>query len=170
MRCDDKHTMTTQKQIKEWILEAQEIFNRFMPSSISPEIHIVNDKTVFKTRADIVTRLHSKQTNIDEGNYTSIMETIHGEKGDAILIQQKYIQDPKENPYAEVYFRRFLWHEYGHCYAAHFENTTENFFRFYEPGIEKEKAKQEGYWMWSEFIAEAIALYVDEQHCQIDNK
>lgn len=24
--------------------------------------------------------------------------------------------------------------------------------------------------MWSEFIAEAIALYVEEQHCRIDNK
>ena len=35
-------SMTTQKQIKEWIPTAVEIFQRFMPCPEIPEIHIVN--------------------------------------------------------------------------------------------------------------------------------
>lgn len=88
--------MVTQKQIKAWIPEALSIFKKYMPPFPGmdcipiPEIHIVSDRTVFQTRRKLVARLRSQQTEIDEGQYTSIMEMIHGEYGDAILIQQKY--------------------------------------------------------------------------------
>lgn len=146
--------MVTQRQIKAWIPEALAIFQRFMPPFPGmdtipiPEIHIVSDKTVFPTRKMLVAKLRSRQTDIDEEHYTSIMEMIHGDLGDAILI----------------------WHELGHYYAIHNECRSDDLHRFNNPGLAAERAKQEGYWMWSEFIAEAIALYVEEQHCRIDNK
>lgn len=94
--------MVTQKQIKAWIPEALAIFQRFMPPFPGmdtipiPEIHIVSDKTVFPTRKMLVAKLRSRQTDIDEDHYTSIMEMIHGDLGDAILIWQKYIPDPQK--------------------------------------------------------------------------
>lgn len=168
--------MVTQKQIKAWIPEALAIFQRFMPPFPGmdtipiPEIHIVSDKTVFPTRKMLVAKLRSRQTDIDEDHYTSIMEMIHGDLGDAILIWQKYIPDPQKIPLADDYFCHYLWHELGHYYAIHNECRSDDLHRFNNPGLAAERAKQEGYWMWSEFIAEAIALYVEEQHCRIDNK
>ena len=103
--------MVTQKQIKAWIPEALAIFQRFMPPFPGmdtipiPEIHIVSDKTVFPTRKMLVAKLRSRQTDIDEDHYTSIMEMIHGDLGDAILIWQKYIPDPQKIPLADDYFR-----------------------------------------------------------------
>ena len=39
-----------------------------------------------------------------------------------------------------------------------------NLYRFNDQALSEEKAKQEGYWFWSEFIAESISLHVEEQH------
>lgn len=168
--------MVTQKQIKAWIPEALSIFQKYMPPFPGmeyipiPEIHIVSDRTIFQTRRELVDRLHSQQTEIDEDQYSSIMEMIHGEYGDAILIHQKYIPDPKKIPLADDYFSHYLWHELGHYYAIHNECAAENLHRFNNPGLSADRIRQEGYWMWSEFIAETIALYVEEQHCRIDNR
>ena len=163
--------MSTQKEIKEWIPRAVEIFRRFMPPTDvpMPSIHVVSDRTLFQTRARLVEKVRCHQASCDEQNYDAAMETLHGELGDAIIIRQKYVPSPKEIPLAECYFQHFFWHELGHFYAIHHECRSSYLHRFCDQELSDERAKQEGYWFWSEFIAEAIALYVDEQHCRIDN-
>lgn len=102
--------MVTQKQIKAWIPEALSLFQKYMPPFSgmgyipTPEIHIVSDRTLFQTRRELMNRLRSQQTEIDEEQYSSITEMIHGEYGDAILIHQKYIPTPKKIPLADDYF------------------------------------------------------------------
>ncbi len=94
--------MTTQKQIREWIPSAGAIFRKYMPDMGEiPEIHIVSERTLFQTRKELVERLQSAQKNTDEENYTSVMEMIHGEKGDAILIRQRCIPSPEKDNMVE---------------------------------------------------------------------
>ena len=163
--------MVTQKQIKAWVPTAIQIFKKFMPPTDVPfpSVHIVSEKTLFATRARLAEQVQCQQKNCDERYYDSIMETLHGDLGDAILIQQKYVSDPKTSKAAEIKFQHFFWHELGHFYAIHHECQESNLHRFNNQELSDEQAKQEGYWFWSEFIAEAIACYVDEQHCRIDN-
>lgn len=97
------------------------------------------------------------------------MEMLHGELGDAIIIRQKCVPSSKEIPLAECQSQHFFWHELGHFYAIHHECHSSNLNRFSDQKLSEERAKQEGYWFCSEFIAESIALYVDEQHRRIDN-
>ena len=163
--------MVTQKQIKDWLPTAIEIFQRFMPPTdvLFPSVHIVSDKTVFPTRAKLVEKVRCHQRICDEEYYDSVMEMLHGDLGDAILIQQKYLPDPKTYQVAEIKFKHFLWHELGHFYAIHHECKENDLHRFNNQELSDEQAKQEGYWFWSEFIAEAIACYVEEQYCRTDN-
>lgn len=163
--------MATQRQIKQWIPAAIDIFRKYIPMDDLPEIHIVSDRTLFKTRREIISRLGSHTHQVepdDEDRYDSIMEMIHGEFGNAVLIRQEDVPDPREHRYAEVGFQRMFWHELGHFVAITSEKTNLN--RFNDPGLADEREKQEGYWLWSEFVAEAIALYVDWKRCSIDNR
>ena len=156
--------MTTQKQIKEWIPTAVEIFQRFMPCPEIPEIHIVSEKTLFKKRAEIVERLQAKQKNASPETYDIVMEMIHGDLGNAILIRQKYITSPERSHHAEEEFSHYLWHELGHFLAM--TSETGNMSRFMDQSRRvdfsnlPEFSKREGYWFWSEFIAESIANHV----------
>ena len=156
--------MTTQKQIKEWIPTAVEIFQRFMPCPEIPEIHIVSEKTLFKKRAEIVERLQAKQKNASPETYDIVMEMIHGDLGNAILIRQKYITSPERSHHAEEEFSHYLWHELGHFLAM--TSETGNMGRFMDQSRRvdfsnlPEFSKREGYWFWSEFIAESIANHV----------
>lgn len=157
-------SMTTQKQIKEWIPAAVETFQRFMPCPQIPEIHILSENTLFKKRAAIVERIQSKQKNAPPEGYSAIMEMIHGDMGDAILIRQKYITSPERSRRAEEEFSHYLWHELGHYVAITSDN--DNLVRFMDQSRQvdfsdpPEFAKREGYWFWSEFIAESIANHV----------
>ena len=104
--------MITQKQIKEWIPDALETFQSIMPpiSKPYPEIqdfHIASSSTLLKIRTALVAQTKSLNPNMKDP-YTSIMETLHGEGGTAILIYQKYC------PESQVQFNHFLWHELGH--------------------------------------------------------
>lgn len=156
--------MTTQKQIKEWIPAAVETFQRFMPCPQIPEIHILRENTLFKKRAAIVERIQSKQKNAPPEGYSAIMEMIHGDMGDAILIRQKYITSPERSRRAEEEFSHYLWHELGHYVAITSDN--DNLVRFMDQSRRvdfsnlPEFSKREGYWFWSEFIAESIANHV----------
>jgi len=163
--------VATQKKIQAWLPNAIQIFQKFMPPTNVPfpSIHIVSNKTVFATRAKLVEQIRCHQKECDKEHYDSVMEMLHGDLGDAILIQQKYLPDPKKYPMAEDKFRHFLWHELGHFYAIRHECQGSDLHRFNNQELFDEQAKQEGYWFWSEFIAEAIACYVEEQHCSIDN-
>lgn len=164
--------MATKKQIQAWIPSAKEIFCSHMdiPLATLPEIHIVSKKEVLPVRSTLVEKTGCHQRNIDVKRYESIMETLHGDLGDAILVQQSLIPSPKQNPMAQFLFQHFLWHEFGHFYAIHHECPSKNLYRFNDQALSKEKAKQEGYWFWSEFIAESISLHVEEQHHSIDNR
>ncbi len=159
--------MITKKQILDWVDSAVAIFTQFMPNvGTIPEIHIATDRIILNTRAELVKRLKSHQENTSD-EYTSIMETIHGELGNAILISQTKIQDLDGNHLAFHYFCLFFWHEMGHFYAIKNEKT--NMHRFFDQELNPENAKQEGYWFWAEFIAQSIAYRVDELDCSINN-
>lgn len=159
--------MITQKQILEWVDSATSMFKQFMPEVGNiPEIHIATDRIILKTRAELVKRLKSHQENISE-EYSSIMEMIHGELGDAILISQTKLQELEVNNLAFHYFNLFYWHEMGHFYAIKNEKT--NMHRFFDQELNPESIKQEGYWFWAEFIAQSIAYRVDELNCSINN-
>lgn len=74
-----------------------------------PETHIATDRIILKARAELVKRLKSHQENTSD-EYNSIMEMIHGELGDAILISQTRLQELEANNLAFHYFCLFYWH------------------------------------------------------------
>ena len=162
----------TQKQIREWLPENLEIFFRFMPPCPKPppKVYVCSEKTFFVRRRKLTERLRATKFDIDEKRHDAMMELIHGDLGDAILIRQPYIASLRESPMAHTLFQRFLWHELGHYYAINCECSTEDLHRFNDPANAEDPVKQEGYWFWSEFVAEAISFRVDELHCRIDNK
>ena len=155
--------MASIQQIKKWQSEAIEIFTSYFPLDFLPEIHIANERNLIATRDNILIDLESETAHVDRHEYDSIMETIKGKYGWAILINQKDIPTPSQNPNADYYFYHFLWHELGHFLAIKSETT--DLHRYNNPGLADDthanRAKQEGYWFWSEFIAEAISNHVD---------
>lgn len=180
--------MITQKQMRLWIPEAISIFKKYMPvdtlpGGTLPEIYIGAPRNILKLRAELVEKTKSHQFNTPDP-YDSIMEMIHGDAGDAILIQQKLVL---EGNMADINFCHTLWHELGHYFAIYSECDDRDEYgasalhHYNNPGLQEDEEgsqnqqypptrhKQEGYWFWSEFIAEVIANYVDEQHCSIDN-
>lgn len=152
--------MATVKQIKEWIPQAIDIFTTYFPLDFIPEIHIANEKDLITKRNKILSDLESETARVDRYEYDSALETIMGKNGWAILINQKAIPTPSKNPNAAETFYHFLWHELGHFLAIKSETT--DLHRFNNPGLADpaDRAKQEGYWFWSEFIAESIANHV----------
>ncbi|MCD7825485.1 MAG: hypothetical protein LUH14_05935 [Clostridiaceae bacterium] len=168
--------MITQSQLKLWIPEATEIFKRYMPPTTLPPIYIGAPRNILKLRAELVVKTQSHQVNHPDP-YDSVMEMIHGDAGDAILIQQKLVYTGRG---AEDHFYHCLWHELGHYFAIKYEcddldeHGSSALHRYNDPGLQgdllsTDRYKQEGYWFWSEYIAESIANYVEEQHCRIDN-
>ena len=145
--------MTTQKQIKEWIPEALSAFQSIMPpiSTPYPEMRIASATTLGKVRAALVEKTGSPNVNM-KTPYTSMMETLHGNGGTAILIFQKICPD------TQAEFNHALWHELGHFYAISTEE--ESFFRLAGQGLDEDRIRQTGYWLWNEFVAECIANHV----------
>lgn len=88
--------MISQKQIKEYIPGAVEAFREVMPpiDVPYPEIRIASATTLKKVRAELLEVTGSTNFNVAEP-YTSVMETIHGVKGDAVLVYQKYCPEGK---------------------------------------------------------------------------
>lgn len=158
--------MITQSQIREWISDALLIFEIYMPvnelSRPLPQIYIGSPKTITSLRAALVKQTGSLQT---KASGTAIMEMIHGGNGDAILIQQKLILDPERFKDARRDFIHQLWHELGHFFAINAETT--NLFRYFNEDWtctnSPDRSKQEGYWMWAEFVAEAISFHVESE-------
>ena len=102
--------MASKKQIHTWIPSAKEIFCSHMdiPVDALPEIHIVSKKELLPMRSALVERTGCHQKNIDVKRYESIMEMLHGDSGDAVIIQQSLIPSPTKNPMAECCFHHFL--------------------------------------------------------------
>ena len=83
--------MITQKKIKEWIPGAVAAFRAVMPpiDKEYPAVYIASEATQYKVRDEPV-RLTGSTSYETNTPYSAIMEYIHGNKGDAILIYQKH--------------------------------------------------------------------------------
>lgn len=154
---------------------AKEQFQKIMPDlGISyPPVYTSTASSYSRTRRKIVKNIGCPHT---EEPPDSIMEYIHGDNGNAILIRRELIADlPVHNEHElRIHFEHFFWHELGHFYAINAE--TDNLHRYNDPGLvddspvydaaidgcgySSERKKQEGYWFWQEFIAEVIANHV----------
>lgn len=168
--------MLTQSEIKKWCGAALYIFKNFMPDVYDiPEVHIVTDKLIIKKRSEIAKRLKAPERAISLRDYDVLMEMVHGECGDAIIIKQTSVNNLlKTIPEYEKLrsFCLFFWHELGHFYAIKKEKDDLHRFNdavFSEDDFES-NLKQEGYWFWSEFIAQCIAYHVDFMNCSVNNK
>ena len=103
--------MISQRQMNAWIPQAIDDFKAVMPpiDVPFPEIHILSRTTQETKRAEIVDRLRSPQVNQGE---PAMMETLHGDAGDAILIYQKYFrEDPYDPDDSRITFQHYLRHE-----------------------------------------------------------
>lgn len=151
---------------------AYDIFKRIMPpiNTPLPQLYIANGRNFRKIREQALSDIACPYKEIPADD--SIMEYIHGEKGGAILIRQNLLPDNSEQN-----FCWFLWHELGHWYAINSER--DNLHRYNDPdlldnisladrikGVDTTvlQLKQEGYWFWQEFIAEAISKYVSGKY------
>ena len=161
-----------EKTVMFWAEEAIELFNQIMPpiSTPFPPVYTSTASSYSRTRKKIVKNIGCPHK---EEPPDSIMEYIHGEIGNAILIRRELIADlPVQDDYElHIHFEHFFWHELGHFYAINSE--TNDLHRYNHPGLvddspvydaaidgcglSSERKKQEGYWFWQEFIAEAIS-------------
>lgn len=115
--------MIAQKQIRLWIPEALSIFKKFMPATPLPPIYIGAPSNILTLRAELVEKTKSHQVNTPE-TYDSVMEMIHGDAGDAILIQQKLVYAGEG---ADGHFCHCLWHHAAYekqAFAALFWGKT----------------------------------------------
>ena len=158
-----------------WASIAKEQFQQIMPDLDIPypPVYTSTASSYSRIRRKIVKNIGRPHT---EEPPDSIMEYIHGENGNAILIRRELIADlPVHNEHElRIHFEHFFWYELGHFYAINAE--TNNLHRYNEPGLiddsplydaaidgcgySSERRKQEGYWFWQEFIAEAISNHV----------
>lgn len=149
-----------------------DIFKRIMPpiNTPLPQLYIANGRNFRKIREQALSDIACPYKEMPADD--SIMEYIHGEKGGAILIRQNLLPDNSEQN-----FCWFLWHELGHWYAINSER--DDLHRYNDPdlldnisladrikGVDTTvlRLKQEGYWFWQEFIAEAISKYVSGKY------
>ena len=158
-----------------WAAVAKEEFQQIMPDLgiPFPPVYTSTASSYSRTRKKIVKSIGCPHT---EEPPDSIMEYIHGENGNAILIRRELVADLPVHSDSQLhfYFEHFYWHELGHFYAINAE--TDNLHRYNEPdlvddshlydaaidgcGYSSERKKQEGYWFWQEFIAEVISNHV----------
>ena len=160
---EEKNNMISQKLIKEWLPSAIDTFKSVMPpiSKPYPEISIASPATLVKTREALVARTGTPNVNM-KNPYTSMMETLHGPRGDAILIYQKHCPETKSE------FNHSFWHELGHFYAV--SSETENFSYLAGQTLDTDTVRQTGYWLWNEFIAESISNSVSSKVSGIDRE
>lgn len=158
-----------------WAKIAEEQFEQIMPDLgiPFPPVYTSTASSYSRIRRKIIKSIGCPHT---EEPPDSIMEYIHGETGNAILIRRELVADlpVHDNFELRAYFEHFFWHELGHFYAINAE--TDDLHRYNAPGLiddsplydaaidgcghSSERKKQEGYWFWQEFIAEVIANHV----------
>ena len=148
--------MISQKQINEWIPETFEIFKRVMdlPDMQEPKIYIGSRTTYEKARAAALEYTGCTRVNKKSSDDT-VMEYIGGDKGQAILIQQRFC--PKE----KVDFQCCLWHELGHFLSEYMDGYSKY---TKEKLSDDEFVENIGYDAISEFIADAVSNYVYEKN------
>ena len=151
--------MISQKQMNEWVPKAVEHFQSVMPpiNCPYPQYKIVTDRTADSIRASLLEQTGS-QAVIRSG--TAAMETLHGPRGDAIIIYQKRFNSQLFRGGGEDMFRHFYWHELGHFYSLNKADPSLLRFADQKPHPDEYEALL-GYAFWTEFIAEVIACKVE---------
>ncbi|MCD7825922.1 MAG: hypothetical protein LUH14_08180 [Clostridiaceae bacterium] len=159
--------MKTQQKIRKWIPSARMVFKTYMHSGDRPTAYLAGPKVVLTKRAELVAKTHCPQVDPPDP-YDLPMELLHGEGGDAILVNQQAVPDVNG---AVMIFCHMFWHELAHYFAIYNECPGGNLYRFNSTdypstlsGQDQKDAvvKQAGYWFWYDFIAESIATYVDD--------
>ena len=105
-----------------WAKIAVEQFERIMPDLgiPFPPVYTATASSYSRIRRKIIKSVGCPHT---EEPPDSIMEYIHGETGNAILIRRELVADlPVHDDFElRVYFEHFFWHELGHFYAINAE-------------------------------------------------
>lgn len=157
--------MISQNLINEYIPGAVNTFKKVMPpiSTPYPIIRIASAETLKSVRSELV-ELTGSTSSSNTAPFKSVMETFHGDKGDAILIYQKNCPEDQDE------FNHFLWHELGHFYSI--ANDVNNLHHLIneELSVGEANLRHIGYWFWCEFVAESISNYVEEKACPIDKE
>lgn len=160
-----------EKLQREWIPGAVHCFQHFMPPINKPysNVYFSTVSTFKKVRNKIIEEIQCKNKEYPE---SSIMEYIHGETGDAILIRRELLADIDN---LGLHFNHLFWHELGHFYAINTE--SDEIHRYHDiditdvtPHLDSkitmgiERKRQEGYCFWQKFIAEAISNTVSYKY------
>ena len=84
----------TQKDITLWIPSAVEVFQFLMPpiDKPYPRVYVATAKTFPTMRTGLIAQTGCVHTHTEESE-AAIMEYIHGDKGNAILIRQNLLPD-----------------------------------------------------------------------------
>ena len=108
----------TQKDITLWIPSAVEVFQSFMPpiDKPYPRVYVATAKTFPTMRVELIAQTGCVHTHTEESE-AAIMEYIHGDKGNAILIRQNLIPDNNED----------------HFYTINSESTS--FYHYSDPEV-----------------------------------
>lgn len=152
--------MLTQKIIKGWLPGLNAVFRYHLPLRPIPYpmVQFSNARNYLTVRGKIIETTGCKIKMIPED---SCMEFIHGSLNDVILIRTDQLPAGTDFDF----FGHLYWHEMGHFYANNANAALEKYNDPDNPPLEEPeenvKYKQRGYWFWDEFIAEALANYVD---------
>ena len=166
-------------ELQSLVPSACDIFKSIMPpiNASLPKIYFADGRNFLKVRREALSDIGYPEKALPAEE--SIMEYIHGEQSSAILIRQNLLPDNDEQN-----FYWFFWHELGHWYTRNTE--PDDLRRYNDPNLLDTvtlgdrlrgvsttitQLKQEGYWFWQEFIAEAISQYVSREYDaqQFDN-
>lgn len=166
-------------ELQSLVPSACDIFKSIMPpiNASLPKIYFADGRNFLKVRREALSNIGCPEKALPAED--SIMEYIHGEQSSAILIRQNLLPDNDEQN-----FYWFFWHELGHWYTRNIE--PDDLRRYNDPNLLDTvtlgdrlrgvsttitQLKQEGYWFWQEFIAEAISQYVSGEYDaqQFDN-
>lgn len=160
----------TTKTIERWAINAEAMFRSIMPEIgiPYPQPVITNERNHYTIRRELIDRLDCDAFGAPKN---IPMEYLNGTNGKAFVLRKKLVSDCEYENFLNMY-----WHELGYFYAI--STQTENLNHYsdqhlifdflmsdtsenaVESEIPQEHFRQEGYWFWIEFIAEAISKYV----------
>lgn len=135
-----------------------------------PKVYLADGRNFLRVRKDVLSDIGYPDKELPAED--AITEYIPGEKSSAILIRQNLLPDNDKQS-----FYWFLWHELGHWYTRNTE--PDDLRRYSNPNLLDAvtlsdrlrgvnttitQLKQDGYWFWQEFIAEAISQYVSGEY------
>ena len=159
-------------ELQSLVPSACDIFKSIMPpiDASLPRVYIADGRNFLRVRKEVFSDIGCPDKELPAED--AITEYIHGEQNSAILIRQNLLPDNDKQS-----FYWFLWHELGHWYTRNTE--PDDLRRYSNPNLLDAvtlsdrlrgvnttitQLKQDGYWFWQEFIAEAISQYVSGEY------